>query len=144
MVKVGIVESSQYKECAIIQCDEAFVLPVNQRSNYRELFEKIDRNAIFVVAEEEEILGYAAMYCNDMERLEAYITLIAVRPEAQGKQIGTRILSMCENIAIQKGMKTIRLEVSKMNSKAIAFYQKNGFEDIKQQGEESIYMRKIL
>ena len=144
MFKVEQIRSSQRKEYAIEQCDKAFQQPIMQRSNYRTLFDKIDANAVFIVAYDEDILGYAAMYCNDLETREAYITLIAVRPEYQGMHIGKNILSTCREIALKYGMTTIKLEVRKDNNKAIAFYLKNGFDYIEQRNEESIYMLKHL
>ncbi len=141
---VEILHTSQDKEDAIEQCDEAFMEPIKNRENYKELFEKIDKNAIFITAGNQETLGYAAMYANDLETKMAYITLIAVKPIYQGMHIGRNLLYACENLAKQSGMRCIKLEVSKKNYKAIAFYKKFGFEKMKQQNQNSIYMIKQL
>lgn len=141
---VEILHISQHKEDAIEQCDEAFMEPIKDRGNYKELFEKIDKNAIFIAARNRETLGYAAMYANDLETKMAYITLLAVKPACQGMHIGSNLLSACENLARQSGMRCIKLEVSNKNRKAIGFYKRFGFEKMKQQNQNSIYMIKQL
>lgn len=143
-MELEIISESQRKQSIINQCDEAFVNPVTQRKNYKELFEKIDANATFISAYDKETMGYAAMYCNNLETREAYITLIAVKPDYQGKHIGTALLCECEKIALQKGMKSISLEVLKTNERAISFYVKLGFQNMGQKNWNSIHMMKQL
>lgn len=90
------------------------------------------------------MLGYAAMYANDLETKIAYITLVAVKPEYQGRHIGKSLLCACESLARQRGMRGIKLEVSKENDNAIAFYKRFGFQDMEQQNQDSMYMIKEL
>lgn len=148
-IKLEVVSESKSKEVAIAQCDTAFHNPVTKRKNYRELFEKIDKNAIFIVGTEvsdriAECLGYAAMYCNNLKTREAYLTLIAVRPEYQRKHIGEKILHGCEKIAWQNGMESIRLEVHKSNKAALNFYERAGFRSIDQDSQDSLFLVKRL
>ena len=72
-------------------------------------------------------VGFAAFYHNDYISLTAYISLLAVAENQEGKKYGTRLLEEVERICLDSRMKTIRLEVHKDNTRAIRFYQKNGY-----------------
>lgn len=125
-------------------CDESFERSICARLNFEELFNKIDKFAEFIVAYDEDVLGYAAMYANDNEGSVAYITLIGVRPQYQGEHVGRQLLMRCCEIALSQGMKEVKLEVRNENKKAVAFYQKNGFKIISSASEKSSYMSLVL
>lgn len=101
--------------------------PVIERQQYPALFRKWNCAADFITAFNSDILGYAIIYTNDFLHNEAYITLLATKPEFQNRRIGTALLHEAERIAIDKGIMSIRLEVARMNAKAIRFYGRNGF-----------------
>lgn len=84
------------------------------------------------------------MYANNIEKRMAYITLIAVKPEAQHNHVGSKLLEMCEKTALQKEMYVIELEVSRHNICAIKFYEKNGFVYAGDVSPNTFYMKKIL
>lgn len=125
-------------------CDESFEHSICARANFEELFNKIDKFAEFIVAYDEEALGYVAMYANDKKGKVAYITLIGVRPQYRGKHVGKRLLMECCKIALSQGMKEIKLEVRNKNEKAMTFYEKNGFKVISSASERSVYMSRAL
>lgn len=108
-----------------------------------QLMQKIHMLADVIVAYSADVLGYIAVYANDMQTKVAYITLFAIKPDYQRCGIGYRLLKEAELIAIQRGLSRIRLEVQKSNIKAIQFYRKNGFSE---EGEtpDSWYMIKDL
>ena len=141
--KLKALVITEQKEEAIKLCDDAFNKPVFQRDNYKELFEKIDKHAEFIVACDEETQGYIAFYANDDISKVAYVTLLAVRPQFQNMHIGGALLENAQDVASDKGMRFIRLEVNKKNKNAIRFYQKHGFVPL-YDTEESIYMQKEL
>lgn len=144
LYKITIIDLPQNKHKIIESCDMAFSSPVSKRENYSELFEKIDKNAIFIAAYDEEPMGYAAIYANNKETRTAYITLIAVKPEFQGRKIGRALMEACEKVSNENEMKCIMLEVAKSNLKAIRFYEKCGFEVCMPEKESSLYMRKEI
>lgn len=72
-------------------------------------------------------IGYCVLYANNSETRNAYISLIAVRPEYQNLHIGKQLIETCLQIAESYGMQTCSLEVRKNNTSAIRFYQRNGF-----------------
>ena len=50
-----------------------------KKIDFKAFFDKIDANAYFIVAYDENvILGYAVLYANNLETKEAYITLLEV------------------------------------------------------------------
>lgn len=127
----------------ILTCDDAFPNPVTQRAIYPELLAKISEkgNVIYAYNEErcgfqKEAMGYCAFYANDAEHGNAYISLLAVRPEYQHMQIGARLLqAACERMQLS-GMKYCLLEVRKSNEAAQRFYEKIGFEKIEERGDK--------
>lgn len=91
----------------------------------------------------EQVLGYCAFYANDSNTNNAYISLIAVRPESQNLHVGSHLLKVCEEIAKCYGMYGCLLEVKKNNSSAIRFYKANGFVFLNE-CENSFLMKKQL
>lgn len=142
--KVRRIESIEEKKEIIIKCDNAFEKSIAERDNFDDLLNKIHRAAIFVAACGNDVYGYAAMYANDYRNKEAYITLFAVRPDMKRMRVGSNLLKACVDIALEQGMKAIKLEVRNNNSTAIQFYKSNGFEYEKACSQESIYMCRRL
>lgn len=126
------------------RCDTAFARSVLGREDYFSLFQKIDLLADFCVAYIQDVIGYVALYANDIQGRTAYITLIAVRKESQKAGVGSSLMYWCEKTAIKKGMKTLRLEVEKDNVAARRFYERHGFCYEEEQNKDSLYMRKSL
>jgi len=58
------------------------------------------------------------------------ILMISVDPDFQGKKIGVKLLREFIKTSIQDNIEKIELEVQTKNSKAIKFYEKNGFKKI--------------
>jgi GNAT superfamily N-acetyltransferase len=62
-----------------------------------------------------------------------WIRDIQVRPEAQGRGVGTFALRVVQQIALERGTADIRLRVFKINP-AIRLYRRNGFEELIDEG----------
>lgn len=109
--------------------DKDFPRPISERvGNLVEYAGKLRNNAIFIISEYDfNVVGFAAMYANDSISRQAYLTLIAVSKEYFGKKIGKLLLSVCEERAKENGMRTMKLEVDKVNGHAVSFYEKNGY-----------------
>lgn len=69
-------------------CDEAFIYKIKDKNDYKCLISKIHAAPDFLVVFNKSILGYAAMYANNVSTKIAYITLIGVRREFQDKHVG--------------------------------------------------------
>ena len=85
-----------------------------------------------------------AGYFNDMTSQTAYLSMLAVAKEYQGKKLASSLLSEFEDYAIQKGMAYVKLEVRKHNTAAQNLYRKFGYEIIDEASETSLYMKKKL
>lgn len=86
------------------------------------------QHAVFVVAQlDERIVGYGGVY---VLYDEAEITNIAVDSNYRKMGVGGALLSEIVNESVQKGAKTILLEVRESNIAAINLYEKHGFEKI--------------
>ncbi len=99
----------------------SFSLPWSARS----LSEALQRESyVFVVAEEERIIGYGGMLCIPDE---ADIINIAVDSAWFRRGVGTKILAALLAEAKQRKIRAVTLEVRDSNAAAIALYEKMGF-----------------
>ncbi|EKC47393.1 protein containing GCN5-related N-acetyltransferase domain protein [human gut metagenome] len=98
-----------------------------KRKDYFELMLKWKMFGECFVAIKDEIMGYCIIYANDCIGKVAYITMIGVRPEYQGKHIGYKLLTRICEYSIVKGMDAVELEVLIANFKALEFYKSFGF-----------------
>ena len=116
-----------------------------KETSLEEYSRKIDKYGnVYVCRFHEEDCGLIVFYCNDHTNGEAFISLIGVDREHQGKGLGQLLLECCVEKSIQCGMKYLKLEVSKDNVKAQSFYYKNGFEKDEETDSDSlILMRKL-
>ncbi len=102
--------------------------------------DKFAKYAFFLVYRVDELnMGFSAFYSNDYETKTAYISFIAVAEKHREKRIGSLLLNQVFDIALQNGMEYIKLEVYKTNA-AHSFYLKNGFKDLCDASNGSIYM----
>lgn len=87
----------------------------------------------------EELVGFAAFYCNDTKSRKAYISMIAVDYKCKRMGYGEQLISRIIDISKQKQMNKIGLEVNKKNNVAINFYLKMHF-SIVEDNVDSYYM----
>jgi len=73
---------------------------------------------------------------------ECYIEHIAVKPEARGKRVGTKLLEYGEELAHEEGFDNFTLSVSSLNSGAIKLYERLGFEIIR--SERSFLTKRLF
>lgn len=140
-----IVKDPGEKRKLIENLDYVFPRGLVRRDNYEEIFDKIDKNAIFIGAYDSSTpIGYAAIYANDVEKKIAYITMIGVATKMQGKRVGRALIKRCFEESKNCGMVAIRLEVLNTNTKAINFYRHHGFEFEKNSTNNSIFFIKKL
>ncbi|MDR2939712.1 MAG: ribosomal protein S18-alanine N-acetyltransferase [Clostridiales bacterium] len=103
---------------------ESFSVPWSKKELQSELTN--NRLAVYLVAlnENSDVMGYAGMWhvVN-----EGHITNIAVKREFRGQGVGSRLLESIIEIAGQKEMIGITLEVRISNMKAQSLYTKYGF-----------------
>jgi len=145
--EIIIQKTCDYDEIyrALLDISSAYTPPlITSIKNLSEYALKLVDNAEVFIAKDESILGFIAVYSNDLSNKTGYITQVGVKSIAQSTGIGKRLMNEAYSICKEKGMQKIKLEVRKSNIKAIKFYQKEGFKDCGDATEHSIYMEKTL
>lgn len=80
-----------------------------------------------VAVENEEVVGYAGLW---QPIDEGHITNIVTRKDKRGNHIGTKMLEEIINIAKDKKLKCVTLEVNEHNQTAIKLYKKYNFIEV--------------
>lgn len=76
---------------------------------------------------EGELKAFISYYKNNPEKTVAFLTMILVAKDYQGKGIGKLLLEFSIKDILKSGFKKYSLEVSKDNASAIQFYLNYGF-----------------
>jgi len=123
----------------------SFTIPWSKNALIEEVLN--NRMAIYITAKVNgKAIGYAAMWkIFD----EGHITNIAVHPEYRQNGIGSRLVEKLVDIAKERGIVKMTLEVRKSNLAAQALYCKYGFKEMglrkgyyADNGEDAIIMWK--
>lgn len=77
--------------------------------------------------EDKELAGLVAIYCNDYETRQAFITMVSVMSKYGGRGIASDLLQRAIEHCRKLNFKEIRLEVRADNAKATRLYEKFGF-----------------
>lgn len=103
----------------------SFTLPWTYEAYYNELI--MNEFAHYILLEvDEKIIGYCGVW---VIVDEAHITNIAIDPSYRGKKLGEALLRQVMLVAMQKGAKTMTLEVRVSNVVAQNLYRKLGFQN---------------
>ena len=110
------------------RCDADFAPALSSRVDINEYAKKIGSKAtIFEAWSGGTLVGLVAAYCNDREKRLAYITNVSVLRQWAGNGIATRLIGLCAEHALASGMRQVKLEVARDDSRAIKLYEKCGF-----------------
>lgn len=97
--------------------------------------ELMDPKATFLltISPEQEVVGYAKLRRNRPPRQlkgqhAIEIQRLYVSDRQIGKGLGRQLMENCLNLARQEGYKAVWLGVWERNNRAIAFYEKTGFQ----------------
>lgn len=102
--------------------NDSFAIPWSRREVEKELTNNL---AIYVVAiDDGKVIGYGGMWhiVN-----EGHVTNIAVHKDHRKMGVGNAIVNKLSEIAVEKEMMGLTLEVRKSNVSALELYKKNGF-----------------
>jgi len=100
----------------------------NEHSLRKQLLEKGHH---FILAEKgSQSLGFTSYEFNYNSEPQLMIHKIYLLPASQGLGIGTKLLNLLAETALQNNNKRLRLKVYFENTKAIGFYEKYGFKKI--------------
>ena len=85
-------------------------------------------------------LFYFSMWIYDDDPDDIYLGDVFVNKIARGQGLGNQILKLSEEFAVEQGASQLRLKVSKNNTFAHKWYMRHGFEDMRYDKDEPIYM----
>tara|TARA_Y100000389_G_scaffold190360_1_gene215117 strand:- start:1211 stop:1693 length:483 start_codon:yes stop_codon:yes gene_type:complete len=107
--------------------DKSFYEPLSMRVNLKDYSAKLSEKAtnIFLMLSSNDI-AHAAIYILDSQP-KIFISNFGVISEYEGKGIGSLLLRLVENYAIESKVSFIELEVDCRSANLIKFYNKNGF-----------------
>ena len=95
---------------------------------YNALTEKYTQYAYVIAAQfNNELVGYAAFYCNDVISKQAYLSMIIVKKDYQHLGVGSALMQAMKTICYNNGFLTIKLKVDVNNCKARNLYYKCGY-----------------
>lgn len=122
MIKIENMTVDNIKDVHIIE-EDCFSVPWSEKSFYEEITK--NKMAIYIIAKENDnIVGYGGMW---HVVTEGHITNIAVKKTHRGKGIGKQIVNKLIDIAKEKEMIGITLEVRQSNDIAKNLYKSLGF-----------------
>ncbi len=96
------------------------------------LIHKSDLGCVFLILEEGEIAGYAALtfgYSLEFHGRDAFVDEIYLRDEYRGKGIGKSALEFLCAVCAESGVRALHLEVERHNTNAQQVYRKFGFKE---------------
>lgn len=104
---------------------DSFPSPWTYEAYYNEVM--LNQFAHYIVLEiNNEIIGYCGLW---VIIDESHITNIAIDPQFRGQKLGEALLRQVMFVALQKGAKTMSLEVRVSNQIAQNLYRKLGFQN---------------
>ncbi|MBN2860280.1 MAG: GNAT family N-acetyltransferase [Sphaerochaetaceae bacterium] len=123
----------------LVRCSLLFSPRLDSYVNIRDYAAKIYRSAERIEAwDNQRLIGLLAVYLNDHQGKEGFITDVSVEKEFHGNSIGADLLRRCLDLATEKGFRTVILEVFTTNIAAIRLYEKFGFLTETTKGEKLI------
>lgn len=96
----------------------------------------------YVMFQDDTEIGFFSFYANDMISKRAYLAIIAIDVQHQGKGNGSRALQFIIDECHTKQMNSLRLEVDKTNENALCFYKRNGFLTVEEASDFSVIMER--
>ena len=108
-----------------------------------ELLQKFP-GGLVIVEDDGNSVGQIELQITRYEKNEiGYVNLFYLIPEYRGKGYGKALMAYTENYFRKNKMKKYQLRVSKTNKGAISFYEKNGFELVRMEEEETILLYRM-
>lgn len=107
----------------------------------------IDHGNVISIIENNRIIAFLMLYCNNYETLEAYICNVYVLKPYRGVGLSKLLMDKAIDICVANKFETIKLHVAEDNYNAVGLYKAYAFEadgNIKDDGERLIEMIKRL
>ena len=142
--KIGDTESvyNNIKKCADEMASQGLEhwIPYYPKEKIRE---DIQINKVYLVQLKEMVIGnFILMF--DFEERKIQVGKLAIIPEYAGKGIGSECLRFIEQYAKINNLKAIELDVYEKSTKAIKFYEKNGYKIIGDKATRRFRVKKMI
>lgn len=89
---------------------------------------------------DSRIAALSAFYCNDLETLTAYLTIIGVCESLRGTGAAKNLLNETIGYAKAKGMQRLSLETHEQNVPAFRLYEGFGFKLVRKAADGAVFM----
>jgi ribosomal-protein-alanine N-acetyltransferase len=105
---------------------EAFSSPWS-RETFTSLLDRPGLELLVLEDEHEGVVGYAVLWCV-LDQGE--LANVAVTPRLRGRGLGAKLLSRILEVARDRGVETVYLEVRASNVRALELYHRFGFSEV--------------
>jgi ribosomal protein S18 acetylase RimI-like enzyme len=110
---------------------DLLIIPLRKQLDLNEYAKKLLRYSnIEIALHKDKIIGIIVIYANDFNTFTAHIPFASLDPHYQGLGIGKAMMNCAMDLARQRGMKYLWLEVRKVNVSAQRFYESLGLKPI--------------
>ncbi len=92
------------------------------------LQDRLDKQMVYVAVKDDQVIGFIAMKRDFL--FGNYIRRIVIREDLRSKGIGSQLVKYVEELTFGNNIPNLYLICTTTNTKAIAFYIKNGFKII--------------
>ena len=121
------------ENCRLLDMDlNRRVGKIIKRDKYEKYNQLDEIQEAIVVYEDDKVIGGGAIRRYDDENIE--LKRVFVRPEYQGRGIGSRLVSLLMEWAVELGYKRMLLETGELLAESCAVYKKLGFKVIPNYG----------
>ena len=112
----------------LARCSSLFQPNLDTYVNIKQYAKKIFKNAFRLEAwDKGALIGLLAVYLNNTETREGFITNVSVEKSHHGISIGKELLEKVIKLANDRNMRTLSLSVNKSNIPALNLYKLYGF-----------------
>ncbi len=87
-----------------------------------------------------KLVGYVAVYINDVNKKDAFVLNMSVIPEYRSYKVFQKLREMVVEAARQADFERVVFEVQKKNKLLVELYRRSGFEIIGDKDEEHLIM----
>ena len=119
------------------QVDRTFPVPLSAKQDLSRFAVKLKEKAdLCTVTEEDRILSMVAGYTKNVVNNQAYISVVASVPEAQGKGYASQLVEKFIQLSRENHLEAVHLYTAAGNEKAIRMYKRLGFTELHLEQEE--------
>lgn len=97
----------------------------------------------FLILDNEKDIGILSVYCNDFKNKTAFISTFGIDRRYNGLGYAKELLDFVINYLISINFFILKLEVNKLNKRAIQFYKKNRFSIIETRADSYLMQLKL-